>query len=151
LAADFGVDYYFLKKRNRALDQKINDVFSQTFPQVKRIVDPLQQLKVKLNEVKKSAVSPPGIPGISGTGTVLDLLKDVSKRVPGSLDVHVTRMVIDPDTVRISGKTDTFNTVDSIKNGLGSSTFFSAATISSANLDRTGNQVKFEIKLQRAQ
>ncbi len=148
VAVDLGVDYYFMEKRNRILDSKITEVFKQTFPEVKRIVDPLQQLKIKLNEAKKSAVSHPGM---KGAGKVLDLLRDISQRVSGSLDVHMTRMVIDPDTVRISGYTDTFNTVDNIKSGLESSTFFSDATISSANLDRTGKRVKFEIKLQRAQ
>lgn len=148
VAVDLGVDYYLMKKRVRMLDQKIAEVFKQTFPEVKRIVDPLQQLKVKIDEVKRSVVSHPGM---GGAGKVLDILRDISERVPGSLDVHITRMVIDPDTVRISGKTDTFNTVDNIKNGLESSSFFSAAAISSANLDRTGKGVKFEIKLQRAQ
>ena len=81
---------------------------------------------------------------------VLDLLKDISERVPGALDVHVTSMVVDPDTVRISGETDTFNTVDSLKNGLEKSTYFSEVTISAANLDRSGKKVQFELKLQRA-
>jgi len=148
VAVDLGVNYYFLEKRNRMLDHKITEVFKQTFPEVKRIVDPLQQLKGKLNEAKKSAVSHPGM---RGAGKVLDILRDISERIPGSLNVHITRMVIDPDTVRISGNTDTFNTVDNIKNRLESSAFFIAATISSANLDRTGKRVKFEIKLQRAQ
>ena len=148
VAVDLGVDYYFMEKKNRILDRKITEVFKQTFPEVKRIVDPLQQLKIKLNEAKKSAVSHPGM---KGAGKVLDILKDISQRVPGSLNVHIIRMVIDPDTVRITGYTDTFNTVDNIKNGLESSVFFSDATISSANLDRTGKRVKFEIKLQRAQ
>jgi general secretion pathway protein L len=148
VAVDLGVDYYFMEKRNRILDLKITEVFKQTFPEVKRIVDPLQQLKIKLNEAKKSAVS---YPGMKETGKVLDILRDISQRVPGSLDVHITSMVIDPDTVRISGYTDTFNTVDNIKNGLESSAFFINAAISSANLDRTGKRVKFEIKLQRAQ
>jgi len=148
VAVDLGVDYYFMEKRNRMLDHKITEVFKQTFPEVKRIVDPLQQLKVKLSEAKRSAVSHPGM---KGAGKVLDILKDISQRVPGSLNVHIIRMVIDPDTVRITGYTDTFNTVDNIKSGLESSVFFSDATISSANLDRTGKRVKFEIKLQRAQ
>jgi Tfp pilus assembly protein PilN len=80
---------------------------------------------------------------------VLDLLKDMSDRIPKSLDVKISRMVIDQETVRVSGKTDTFNTVDSIKNGLETSRHFSGVTISSANLDRTGKRVQFEIKLQR--
>jgi hypothetical protein len=59
-------------------------------------------------------------------------------------------MVVDPDTVRISGDTDTFNAVDNIKNGLEPSAHFSGVTITSANLDRAGKRVRFEMKLQRA-
>jgi len=135
-----------LKKRYRMLDQRVTEVFSRTFPDVKRIVDPLQQMRVKVNEVKTSAIS---IPGTNSNNKVLDLLKDISDRISKSLDVKVSRMVIDQETVRVSGKTDTFNTVDSIKNGLESSRYFSGVTISSANLDRTGKRVQFEIKLQR--
>lgn len=146
LIVDMGVDYYFLKERYRMLDQRVTEVFSRTFPDVKRIVDPLQQMRVKVNEVKTSAIS---VPGTNSTNKVLDLLKDISDRIQKSLDVRVSRMVIDQETVRISGKTDTFNTVDSIKSGLEPSKYFSGVTISSANLDRTGKRVQFEIKLQR--
>ena len=146
LAADIGIDYYFLKKRYRMLDQKIAEVFRQTFPDVKRIVDPVQQMKVKVNEAKTSAIS---APGTNLEKRVLGLLEDISQRVPKQLDVQVSHMVIDQETVRISGKTDTFNTVDNIKSGLESSKYFSSVAISSANLDRTGKQVQFEIKLQR--
>jgi hypothetical protein len=39
--------------------------------------------------------------------------------------------------------------VDNIKNGLEASTkYFSAVTISSANMDRGGKEVRFELKLQ---
>ena len=57
----------------------------------------------------------------------------------------------DPDTVRMSGDTDTFNALDTIKNRLEPSAYFSAVTITSANRDRTGNRFQFEIKLQRAE
>ena len=56
----------------------------------------------------------------------------------------------DPDTVRMSGDTDTFNAVDTIKNRLEPSAYFSAVTITSANRDRTGKRFQFEIKLQRS-
>ena len=80
---------------------------------------------------------------------VLDLLTDISERIPKALDAHVTRIVIDPGTMWISGKTDSFKTVHNIKIGLKPSKYFSAVVISSAELDRTGKQVQFEIKLQR--
>ncbi|SPD72473.1 putative general secretion pathway protein L [uncultured Desulfobacterium sp.] len=146
LATDFGVDYYFVKKRCEALDQQIEAVFKETFPDVKRIVDPAKQMKVEINKLKESSVSGPSI---TANTTVLAMLKDISEKIPDSLDVHIARMVLDADALRISGTTDTFNTVDKIKNSLSSSDCFSAVTISSAKLDRTGNKVEFEVKLER--
>jgi len=147
LTANLGVDYYFLQKRYKMLDKQITEIFRETFPDVKRIVDPVQQMMVKVNETKESTLS---LPGIGGDRKVIDLLRDISLRVPASMDVRVTTMVVDPEVVQIKGETDTFNTVDIIKKGLGPSEYFSAVTISSANLDRSGNRVQFEIKLQRA-
>lgn len=146
LAADLGAEYYFVKNRYRMLEQNIMEVFRETFPEVKRIVEPVQQMQVKINEITASSIS---IPGMGSDQRVLDLLKDISERVPSALDVHVTSMVVDPETVRISGETDTFNTVDSLKNGLEPSTYFSEVTITAANLNRSGKKVQFELKLQR--
>ncbi len=148
ISADIGVDYYFENKRYHMLDERISEVFRQTFPGIKRMVDPVQQMKVKIREVKTSAVS---VPGVSQGGKMVDILREISQRIPRSLDVHVDRMVVDPETVRIVGTTATFNTVDNIKNELGPSPYFDAVTISSANLDQKGKQVRFEIKLDRKQ
>lgn len=148
LAADFGVDYYFLRKNHRALDERIRGVFAQTFPDVQRIVDPVQQMKVKISELKTSAVP---VPGADSGKRVLDLLNNISSRIPASLSVKVASLVIDEESVRISGRTDNFNTVDSIKNALETETqHFASVTISSANMDRTGKEVRFELKLQLA-
>jgi Tfp pilus assembly protein PilN len=147
LAVDVGVDYYFLKKRYKILDQQITQIFKQTLPDVKRIVDPVHQLKVSIDEMTKSALS---LPGIKANRKVLDLLRDISQRIPESADVHITRIVVDQDGVLLKGETDTFNTVDTIKRGLEPSGYFKAVTISSANLDQSGNRVRFEMKLEQA-
>ena len=144
--AYFGVDYYLLKKQYRMLDKQITGIYRQAFPNEKRIVDPIQQMKVKISEMKGVAFS---LPGMSGDQRVIDLLRDVSLKIPKSLDVTVTTMVVDPEAVKIKGETDTFNTVDIVKRKLEPSEYFSEVTISSANLDRSGKRVQFEIKLQR--
>jgi general secretion pathway protein L len=146
LSADLGAEYYFVKKKNRMLDHDIMEVFRQTFPKIQRVVDPVQQMQVEINEIKTSSIS---IPGMGADQKILDLLKDISERIPDTMDVLLNSMVVDPETVRISGETDTFNTVDSIKNGLEPSSYYSQVTIASANLDRSGKRVQFEIKLQR--
>ena len=143
----FGMDYYFLKERYRMLDKQITETFQQTFPGVRRIVDPVQQMRIKITQIKKSAFL---LPGIGGDHKVVDLLRDISLKIPQSLDVKVMRMVVDPETINIKGETDTFNTVDIIKKGLEPSEYFSAVTISSANLDRSRKRVQFEIKMKRS-
>ncbi|MBW1742445.1 MAG: pilus assembly protein PilM [Deltaproteobacteria bacterium] len=147
VGVDLGIDYFSLRNQYRTLDQQITEVFKRTLPSVKRIVDPVAQMGAEINALKKTAFSVPGI----GPGTrVLDLLREFSMRVPESADVHVARIVVDPDAVQITGDTDTFNTVDTIKKGLEPSSYFGDVTISSANLDRSGNRVRFEMKLGRA-
>jgi len=146
VAVDLGMDYYLLSKRYSLLDQNIKEVFGNTFSVAPRTKDPVSEMKVKIKEMEQSTLLPPGLEANQG---VLELLKDISQRVSKSLDMRVTTLVVDPDTVRISGDTDTFNAVDSIKGGLEPSPYFSAVTITSANLDRTGKRVQFEIKLQR--
>jgi hypothetical protein len=147
LAANTGTEYYVLKNRHEALDQKITTIFQETFPG-KRIPagKELAFLEAEIDRTRASAVSYPGMNADDG---VLSLLIDMSRRIPNATSSRITRMVADPDTVRISGSTDTFNTVDKIKNDLASSALYSAATISSAKLDQTGKQVEFEIKLDR--
>ncbi|HUU39447.1 MAG TPA: pilus assembly protein PilM [Desulfatiglandales bacterium] len=147
LIADLGVDYYSLKKRYKILGNQITEIFRQTLPDIKTIVDPVQQMRVKINEMQTSNLS---LPGIGADHKVLDLLRDISMRIPESLDMKIMMMSIDPEIVQIKGVTDTFNTVDNVKKGLESSEYFSDVTISSANLGRSGNQVEFELKMQRA-
>jgi len=139
-------DYYMLKREYNRLDTEVVRLFKKTLPQVTRIVDPVQQLKVEIQQLEKESAST----AMTGSDRrVLDLLADLSRRIPKTVDVHVSRMVMDPKSVRIGGETDTFNSVDSLKNALTPSAFFSEVTISSANLDRKNNRVKFEMKLKR--
>ncbi len=143
---DTAVEYYALKSRYDALNSEIEQVFKKTFPNISRIVDPVQQMKVEIQGLKQKGVSELRMEANKG---VLDLLKEISSGIPDNLDLVVTRMVIDPDSVSIKGETDTFNSVDRVKNGLAASSKFSSVNISSANLDRTGKKVGFEMKLVR--
>jgi len=142
-----GLQYTRLQNRYDALGSGMEHIFRQTFPEVTRIVDPLQQMKVRVME---EAGSRSVTPGIVADNQLLGLIRDISARIPEDLNVRITVMTIDQDTVRISGRTSDFNMVDSIKNSLEPSELFSGVTITSANMDRSGNHVQFELRLQRA-
>jgi general secretion pathway protein L len=146
VAVNFGIDYQDLKKRNAILDSQIKELFTRTFPEVTKVVEPMHQMKTKINALKDESGA---APGINKKGLFLEVLNDISSRIPADLKIQVDRMVVDQQGVQIRGTTDTFNTVDSIKKGLESSDMYGDVTIASANLDQSGKGVRFEIKMDR--
>jgi hypothetical protein len=77
----------------------------------------------------------------------IDILKSISDNIPEQIQVVLDRMVIGPETILISGTTAAFNAVDEIKGHLERIGEFKKVTISSANMDRTGKEVNFQLKV----
>lgn len=146
LLAMFNLFYeiYTLQKQVAVLDQNMIQIFNETFPDVKRIVDPLHQMRIKIKELKKDALF---LGDGEGHVRVIDLLNDISRRLPKSMDIDLTRIVSGPEIITISGETDTFNTVNDIKTKLEDVRRFQSVEISSANLDKSGNRVRFKLKI----
>ncbi len=142
-----GYNYSMLKTEQETLRREILEVFKETLPDVTRIVNPVQQLQVKNNEIK--ATFRPG--GAGGTVyTIIDLLTELSTRIPAKYPVKVVRMVADTDNIRLKAVTEGFNTVDNVQKELEKSPYFSSVTISSANQSIKGDEVNFELKLELA-
>lgn len=138
------VDYTKLLKKQNELNAQIHAVFTETLPEITRIVDPLQQLQVKIRETRQTTMNKDGtLPAM----TILDILAEISANIPASLDVRLARFVVDDTGLRLKGTTDTFNTVDVIKKGLEQSPAFSNVEISAANLDAKSSKIRFELKL----
>jgi type II secretion system protein L len=137
------VDSYTVQRRLNGLDNQITEIYKSTFPGVRKIVDPYQEMKAKLSVAKKKSVfhqeTGPHVRSI-------DILNNISKRIPKETVVDITRLVIGPENVLISGNTDTFNSVDDIKGRLEQIEFLKKVTISSANMDRSGKEVRFMLK-----
>ncbi len=139
------VDTYYLGTQVERLDQDISAVFKTALPDVKRIVDPLQQMRIKLEATRLQLA----LPLATGQRTrVIDLLRAISIRIPSRTAVALTQVVIGQESILINGNTDTFNAVDDIKTRLEAADDFQKVTISSANLEKTGNRVNFKLKVQ---
>ena len=134
---------FYLNKKITGIDLQINNMFSSTFPDVKRIVNPLHQFTIKLNETKKASFAT-----ASNHVRVIDVLNEISKQIPSKTDVVFSRLVKLTDSIIISGNTETFNSVDNMKSLLENIIFFKKVTISSANIDKTDNRVRFKLKIQ---
>ena len=142
--ADMYLDYHYDKIHLDKLKHEITGVFKKTCPEVTRIVDPIQQLKVKIAKARNSSS------GLNGAGSgirTLDIIKDISRLIPESTDFLITSFTYDGTAVKIKGETDNFNTVDNIKNSLGKSNYFKNVTISSATLIKKGTRVGVDLRM----
>lgn len=146
LIADVSADYFVLQRNHDQLQGQITAIFKKTFPEVERIVDPAQQMKVKIREAKESLAFPAES---FVQRAVVDVLRDMILRIPKTADVDVSSLIIDTERVRLKGETDSFNTVDTVKKGLEESAYFKDVAIGSAQLDRSGNRVRFELIMER--
>jgi Tfp pilus assembly protein PilN len=127
------------------LDSEARAVFTETFPEVTRIVDPVQQMRVKIQELRKQ----PDLVGALENGKLkIDLLQALSRRIPANIDVEITRLVIAPDSMSIGGNTSSFNAVNEVKSLLEKDPLFRSVTISSANLEKSGERVNFKLRIE---
>ena len=143
--AGVALDSFWMQKKAHILDRQIKTIFTTTFPDVKKIVDPLQQMRVKIRERKKKA----GFIHASGDGILkIDILNEISTRIPKNLDVEFTRLVMGPQRVTISGITDRFNAVDDLKTGLEQIPFFQKVKMGSTKKDPVQNRVRFKMNVE---
>lgn len=139
-----GVEYHGLKKSHDALGAKMEALYKETFPEATRVVDPLVQMQANLQDIQAPSIV---TPVFSGDKRILNILADISGRIPKELTIHVTRLLIDQDSVQIKGDTDTFNNVNLIQGNLRKSPLFNDVSIISAAADKESSMIRFELRL----
>jgi len=138
-------DYRQLTADNNRLKGEMEAIFKNTFPEITRIVNPLVQMEGKLREVQAPEIS---IPLFNDEKRILNILSDISGKIPETLKIHVSRLVVDQESVQVKGTTDAFNNVNIIKNNLADSDSYSEVKIVSAAADKKKGGIRFELKLQ---
>ena len=146
LLIDLGTGHLLLKREYKAARQRCAELYNRSFPDAKNVKEPLLEMKQKISELEKSAAILSR--DINREQKILDIFNDISRRIAATSDVDIKSMDISGETVHISGETDSFNTVNSIKSDLEPSSYFSDVKIS-GKLDKTGKRVEFDLKLQR--
>ena len=142
---NFTLDFYTKQKKSDTLSAQINQIFKRTFPDDKQGKDPLGQMRKKIDEARQASLSP----GKSAeSNRMIDILNEISIRVDKQIDVEFTQMVIGEDNVLITGNTGAFNSVDAMKSQLEQAAVFKTVTILSSNKDKSGNRIRFKLKLE---
>lgn len=139
------LENHLLQNRLDHLNRQAEAIFATTFPDTRRVGDPLSQMKSELRSVKGGSIDAgQAIPQVR----TVDILQQLSQMIPKELDVLFSRMVLGSDGLTVTGETTGFNVVDDVKNRLEQNGLFKQVTIASANMDRSGNKVRFSLKLE---
>ena len=136
---------YLMNKKITDLNNRINGIFKSAFPDEK-IADlnsQAQQMRALIQHIKKNmAIS-------EGAGKhirTIEILNEFGRLIPKETDINITRFVIKPDSVSISGDTDSFSSVDDMQGKLEQGEQFRKVT--PHNPKKVGDRVRFKLVLE---
>ncbi len=142
---NIGFAAYTVNKKIKTARAEMVTVYKETFPNAKVINDPYAQMKGKINEVRKNSAFQDKS---SGNIRVIDMLNDMSKKLPGDLDIEFSRFVLGTENLKISGDSDTYASVDKMKKELERINYFKKVVISSTTNNKSGEGVLFKLLIE---
>ena len=128
-------------------NKKLETEFRSIFPKGIKMVKPVAQIEARVSEATKMVEF---FAGEDFKASALDILRVIHEAIPSNLNVALTNLSIDPVNLRISGQTDSYNTVDKIKTLLEKTGYFTNIKITNAKVNRRKKGVSFKILVERA-
>jgi len=128
-----------------ALQQQLRNLYLQTFPG-SRIpegarIETLMQGKVA--ELQRKG----DLYGMTRQGSPLQLLQEISSRVPAELKLQIREFNYTAEGIRMNGFTGSFDAVNQAARSLQQSPLFAEAKISDAKMSLDGSRVDFNLSL----
>jgi general secretion pathway protein L len=143
---DMGMKRYELSQQVAALDGQIQRVFSATLPELGRVANPKAVLQEQTEGLRKSVDILNDIVPVSSS-TSIDILRAAAAAVPTKIRIDCEDYTMDPDAVRVSCNTDTFEAVDTVKEELLQTGYFSEVEVKGAKASTKGTGVDFRLTL----
>ena len=138
------LDYGIQTQRQSNIKIQISQIFKKNFPEAQAMVDPVQQLRTKLAENKKTFGLYEGVRNVP----VVDLLKEISGLISTSRDIVITDFSYENTAVLIKGQAKDIDDVSAIKNELAKSRYFKDVVMGSTSLSKQGTKVDFDLRIE---
>lgn len=139
------MDYWQKAVRVAGIDKQIKKVVEATLPDVP-ISAPRAQLEEEIEALRQRLGLLHGAVPASGA-TSVDILRAISAAIPTKTRIDSDDYTLEPDAVRIRANTDTFESVDAIKQQLISGGYFSEVEVKDVKTAKDGAGVDFRLRL----
>lgn len=139
-----GSGYFQLKNRVDSIEGQIEANVKEAFPDIKVIPKPVEFMESELNKANAKLEL---VQGVVGKTPPLEVLKDVSLSIPGSISLTIDEIDFENDKrVKIIGRCDSYQEVAKIEKALAESGKFEKVNRDSTN-PSVNNTIKFQISL----
>jgi general secretion pathway protein L len=140
---DMGVKRYQLAQQAAGVDAQLQKVFSATLPDMGRVPNPKISLHDETEALRQRVDLLNDIVPVSSS-TSIDILRAASSAVPNKIRVDCEEYAMDPNEVRVRCNTETYDSVDTIKEELLKTGYFSDVEVKDAKAGKNGG-VDFRI------
>jgi type II secretory pathway component PulL len=144
--ADTFMSYQQVAARLDLVRAQVRNVFTQTLPDVHRITDERTQLQAEIDAAQKKLQILGGVAPLGGA-TALDAMRALAATIPDTLKIDIDEYIMDPESIRIKAKTDSFEMVDSIKQQVVNTHYFADVQVKDVKAAPEGKGVDFRLVL----
>ena len=134
---------HFKARRLAHLQDGIAEAFREVLPGV-RLVRPVAQIREKIGDLDRRLRAFGGLAGAQFSG--LQILRELSSRVPASLQVEVDDLTISGEVIELSASTASYDNVVKLQNAFAASPLLSDVTINNTR-QGSNNRVQFRLSL----
>ena len=137
-------DYRAESRKYQQVKDEIVQVFRDTAPHVRTVVEPLTQMRQEIDKAQSS------ITGFSPSGVrALDVLLDVSRLAGSHEGLRITALSLNPQSLELLGEGGSYEVIDLFKTELAGLPYFSEALPGGARKDPTTGVLTFKISMRR--
>ena len=138
------MDISRLEKQVDQHNQAMAAIYKKAFPD-KRMgnIDPLLLMQASVGELTRGGSANADAENLDRVPAG-SILVELSRCIPGAVDVQVARLMLDKTRMILSGSADNYNTIDQVKGFIEKSPFFKKVNIGSAVAGKGGNRVDFK-------
>ncbi len=141
-ALDVGLVRQDLARQDARLTSAIRAEAAAALPGV-RLVAPRAQLDAAVAATARREVR------LGGRTSVLELLRELSARVPPAMRLDLDELTVAPDAVLLHGRCDSFEAVDLLRRALATSPYLGEVTAEETRTTVDGRHVEFRLRAAR--
>lgn len=144
IGANFYLGGSVKERRYKMLKGEIRRTFTETFPEVRGVVNELQQAQELVKGMAERGMKI----GPSGRGSPLEIIREIAQRLPQG--AKIVELNMDEERVALRGMAPSFAVVDEVKEALTASALFQDVKVGNVEIARQGGEgVTFQMVLAR--